>query len=159
MLKFERSFSQILSHSVPLLSNMKVVSLAVYIWVANHLVYLAGGKYTSTHPENGSVAGIAGRSEVFLILAPTRNSILLLSNTKVVLYCSLQQLLQIKYSGCLTLPIAISNGLVYVQMIRNTYVRTKVPTPPALCRGTPVPRQKKFHHPIAIHKNSNVHSM
>ena len=29
-----------------------------------------------------------------------------------------------------------------LQMIHTTYVRTNVPTPPALCLGTPVPRQK-----------------
>jgi len=40
--------------------------------------------------------------------------------------------------------------------VPHTYVRTNVPTPPALCLGTPVPRQKIYlpistaSHPLVI---------
>ena len=35
--------------------------------------------------------------------------------------------------------VTVSNR---VNLVDPTYVRTNVPTPPALCLGTPVPRQK-----------------
>ena len=41
------------------------------------------------------------------------------------------------FSASITHPCALQTNVP-----RTMYVRTNVPTPPALCLGTPVPRQK-----------------
>jgi len=50
----------------------------------------------------------------------------------------------------------IANDTYHVRTyVRHTYVRTNVPTPPALCLGTPVPRQKPWKAKLGKPPNEN----